>query len=719
MIKKGIFLLFSLFLFNQNVVKADEGMWLPLLINRLNYVDMQKMGLKLTAEEIYSVNNSSIKDAIVSLNDGFCSAEMISKEGLLMTNHHCAYGFIQNHSTVEKDYLKNGFWAMSKMEELKNDKLTATFLIRMEDITQKILSQITPGMTENQRSTKIDEISSKLAAEATSNTTYTATVKSFFNGNEYYMFVYETYKDVRLVGAPPESIAAFADQADNWRWPRHAGDFAFFRIYMSPDGKPADYSKKNIPYVPKHFLPISTKGIKKDDFTMVLGYPATTDRFLSSYGVKMLLEQTNPSIVKIRGMKLDLMKADMDQSEDLRIKYASKYARTDNYWKYFTGQIQVLTKLNVIDKKQKTEEAFTKWVNETPKRKEIYGNVLNELSKTFEDLRKYNVSEVYYKEAINRGGEILNYAFQFKDLYNELKVGDNQEKINSLTQNLIYAAKQYFKSYNLETDKKITLALLEMYFEDVPKNQFPLIYEEVIQKKFKGDVKSFVNDMFEKSIFSSKDKVLEFLIKPDYKKIEKDPAYSTMVSFFEKHEEIVKPFNQAKLDLEEHTRLFIDGIMSLEKGKSFYPDANSTMRFSYGKVTDYNPTGQKNYNYYTTFEELMDRVDPNKQDFDVPEKLKELYRDRDFGTYVENGKVKVCFITNNDITGGTSGAPVLNGNGELVGLVFDINWEATSVSIAFEPELQRCINVDIRYILFLIEKYAGAGYLLNELSLKK
>jgi len=721
MIKKMLLLVFIQITISFSfIAKADEGMWLPLLIDRLNYVDMQKMGLHLTAEEIYSVNQSSLKDAIVQLNGGSCSAEMISAEGLMMTNHHCGFAAIQSHSTVDKDYLQNGFWALNKNEELKNDKFTATFLVRIEDVTQKILSQLTPNMTEVDRQAKVDEINSKIESEATQGTFYTAQVKSFFNGNEYYLFVYETYKDVRLVGAPPEAIGKFGADADNWMWPRQTCDFCLFRIYMSPTGEPAEYSKKNIPYKPKKFLPISLKGVKKDDFTMIMGYPGTTDRFMTSFGVKLALEQTNPSIVKIREKKLDIFKEDMAASEEVKIGYASKYAISSNYYKYYIGQSQILDKLKVYDKKKEIEDSFTKWVNADKTRIAKYGNALTDISKAYEELKKYNLSVIYFKEAILRGAEIVVYANTFEELYKELKLAVDEEKISQLTQSLSYAAKQYFKNYNLATDKKVFISLVTMFFENVPKDQHPDIFENIVAKKYKGDISVFANDMFEKSIFATKDKVLEFLMKPDYKKIDKDLAWITQISFYTKYKEISDQYNLAKLNLDHANRVFVEGIMEMQKDKKFYPDANSTMRLTYGKVTDYAPSPPTAaYPYFSTIDEMMAKEQPNNPDFQVPDKIKELYRNRDFGKYSENGTMRIDFITNNDVTGGNSGAPVINADGELVGLQFDINWEATSVPIAFNPTLQRSINTDIRYVLFIIDKFAGAQQIINELTIVK
>lgn len=716
MAKKTILLVIAAILCFGLKAKADEGMWLPLLVERLNSVDMQKMGCKLTAEEIYSVNNSSLKDAIVAINNGFCSGEMVSGEGLMLTNHHCAYNYIQNHSTVEKDYLTNGFWAMDKNEELRNDKLNVSFLIRIEDVSGKILPYLTEKMSETERTEVVDSITSVLEKEAVKGTTYGAKVISFFEGNEFYMFVTETYKDVRLVGAPPESIGKFGADTDNWMWPRHTGDFALFRVYMSPEGTPAEYSKKNIPYVPKKYLSVSLKGLKKDDFAMVLGYPGTTDRFITSYGVKLTLDKYNPSIVKIREKRLSIMNEDMKASEEVNIKYAFKYAYTANYYKYYKGQSEQLEKLGIYDKKVAIEKAFTEWYMSDASLKQKYSDALSEIEKAYVNIGKYTLAYIYYKEAIVRGIEILSYANTFEEIYKQMKLDVDVEALNKLTQSLTYAAKLYFKNYNMETDKKTCLAMLEMFYEDVPKEFHPDVYT-TIQKKFKGDISLYVDDMFSKSIFASKDKILEFLTKPDYKKLDKDPGYLAMTSFYDKYQDINELYSNAKLELTKGNRLFVGGIMDMNSDKKYYPNANSTMRLTYGKVTDYSPNATTNYSYYTTLDQMIAKEDPSNIEFNIPSKLKQLYESKDYGKYATDGTMNVCFITNNDVTGGVSGAPVINGNGELVGVVFDINWEATSVPILFDENYQRTIAVDIKFVLFIIDKYAGATNIIKELNI--
>jgi hypothetical protein len=711
-----VFIVSSLFLSIK--LKADEGMWLPLLISRLNYVDMQKMGCHLTADEIYSANHSSIKDAIVSLNNGDCSGVMVSSEGLLFTAHHCGEDFVQSHSSVEMDYITYGFWARDKIEELRNDKLSATFLVRIEDVSGKILPYVNDNMTEAKRQAVIDSISTVLENAAVKGTTYDGKVLSFFEGNEYYMFVTETYKDVRLVGTPPQAIGDFGADTDNWVWPRHAGEFSIFRVYMSPDGKPASYSKKNIPYKPKHFLPVSLKGAKKDDFAMILGYPYSTDRFMTSYGLKVNADEYNESYIKIHKEILSLIDEDMKASEDVKVKYISKYYNISNYYKYYIGQNEQLKNRNIYDKKVALEKAFTTWYNSDPKLKKKYDSVLSDVAKADEIIGKYTLASTYFEEAIFEGLEIISFANTYEKLYKQLKLGASADSINLLTQSLTYAAKLYFKNYNMATDKKICVAMFEMFFADVPKEFYPDIFE-TIQKKYKGDIATYVNKMYEQSIFVNKDKIFDFLTKPDYKKLDKDIGYITMESFYKRYYEVLDMYKVSDPLVARAKRLFIEGIMEMNKNKNYYPDANATMRLTYGKVTDYSPNAATKFNYYTTLDELMAKEDPKNSDFTVPDKLKQLYQNKDYGKYTTDGKMHVCFITNNDIAGGVSGSPVINGDGELTGIVFDMNWESTSSDLFFDENYQRTINVDIKYVLFIIDKYAGATNIIKELTLKE
>lgn len=713
---KKIVLLFTAFIMILSV-KADEGMWLPLHIKRLNEVDMQKMGLKLTAEEIYSVNNSSLKDAVVSLG-GFCTGEIISGEGLLLTNHHCGFDAIQTHSSVKNDYLTDGFWAMSKDKELPNEGLSASFLVRMENVTEAVLKELNNTMNEAERKLAIQKVTSELKKNAIGDTHYTAEVKSFFEGNEFYLFIYEIFNDIRLVGAPPSSIGKFGGDTDNWMWPRHTGDFSLFRVYMSPDGKPAAYAAENVPYKPKHFLPISLKGIKESDFSMIMGYPGSTDRYLTSHGVKLAIEKDQPARVKIREKRLDLMKEDMDKSVETRIKYASKHAQVSNYYKYFKGQIEGLKRLNVYDKKKQIENEFSAWIAKDPALTEKYGNVLTDMIAAYQQIEKFKLTQVYLGEAVF-GSEILAFSWQFNGLNAQLGKKDADEKaIQETITGLREAAKDHFKDYNAATDKKITAALLQMYYNDIPKEQHADIFR-TIEKKYKGDFVRFTEDMFSKSIFADAARLENFLDKPSAKTLEKDPALKTMMSVIADYRlKIAAEMSKADDQLNKANRLFVEGLRAMQNDKKFYPDANFSLRLTYGKVGDYYPRDAVYYNYFSTLDGIIEKEDSTNEEFIVPPKLKELYQKKDYGRYADkSGKLNVCFISNNDITGGNSGSPVINGEGHLIGCAFDGNWEAMSGDIAFEPDYQRTISVDIRYILFIIDKYAGATHLVNEMKI--
>lgn len=712
---KRIFIVALLFSFSFQL-HADEGMWLPMLIQRLNQADMEKMGLHLTAEEIYSVNNSSLKDAIVSLG-GFCTAEVISKEGLLLTNHHCAFGAIQAHSTVEHDYISDGFWAATKEDEKPNEGLFARFLVRMEDVTDSVLAHVTASMTEAERSKTINAAIDRLKKAVEGN--YEVEVKPFYEGNEYYMFIYEIYRDVRLVGAPPTSIGKFGGDTDNWMWPRQTGDFALFRIYMAPDGSPADYSPENIPLKPKHHLPISLDGVQENDFAMVMGFPGSTDRYLSSFGVRLVLDQTNPTRVAIRDKRLSILKEDMDTSESIKIKYASKYARISNYWKYFIGQSKGLKNLDVVNDKEKIEEEFQTWANQNTQRKAQYGDVLANIEAAYEVIEQHNVAYLYLVEAA-LGSEILSFAHGFSTLAGLLNDPvKNKDKISEQTALLKEKADKFFKDYNAPTDKKVMAALIEMYYHNVPKDQQPERLLKIGQE-YKGDFTLWANTVFDKSIFDEKEKVADFLKNPQQNMILEDPAYQTIKSIMDHYYGNISPkLREAYTQLDKANRSFIRGLREMNPDRKYYPNANSTLRLTYGQVKSYIPRDGVIFKYYTTLEGVMEKEDPANEEFVVPEKLKMLYRNKDYGPYGDGNVMPVCFISNNDITGGNSGSPVMNGDGALIGIAFDGNWEAMSGDIAFEPELQRAINVDIRYVLFIIDKFSGAGHLIDEMTFVK
>jgi hypothetical protein len=695
--------------------KADEGMWLPMFIKRLNYADMKKHGLKLTAEELYSVNKSSLKDAIVSMG-GFCTAEIISPNGLMLTNHHCGFEAIQSHSSVEHDYLTDGFWAKDKSAELLNEGLTASFLVRMEDVSAEI-NKALAGLAEGERAAKIAELSKEIVAKATEGTHYNANVKDFFEGNEFYLFVYETFLDVRLVGAPPSSVGKYGGDTDNWMWPRHTGDFSIFRVYTAPDGTPADYAEENVPMVSKHFLPISLEGVKEGDFSMIFGYPGSTDRYLTSFGVEDELANHQPTVVSIRDKKLAIMREFMNEDPATRIQYASKYAQVANYWKYYIGQQEQLKKNKVGEKKTALESDFTAWVNESEERKAKYGEALTLISEAVSEMSNKTVASTYLLEAGLTGSDAILYAFRANRVLAEaLKSGD-AEKIKAATDRLMAGVEDHFKDYNNALDQKMYVEMLKMYNNNVSEEQQPDFFQVALKTSW-NNIERYANRSFKTSIFTDKAKMEAFLANPSQKVLDRDPilqASSSMINmYFGQNVANASAFEK----LEKGNRLFVAGLREMNPDKKYYPNANSTMRMSYGNVGAYEAKDAVTYNVATTMDGLMAKMDNSNPEFVVPEKLVELYNNKDYGRYANaDGSMNVCFISNNDITGGNSGSPVINGNGELIGLAFDGNWEAMSGDIAFETKLQRTISVDIRYVLFIVDKYAGATNLIDEMVL--
>ncbi|GAB4314663.1 MAG: S46 family peptidase [Bacteroidales bacterium] len=700
----------------------DEGMWLPIFVERLNYVDMQAMGLHLTAEEIYSINNSSLKDAVVGLSTSgnptgyFCTGEIVSDQGLLFTNHHCGYDIIQQHSSLEHDYLKDGFWARSFDEELPNEALSASFLVRMDDVTDSILSQLSDTMSEGDRSRIIRQISSQLEENASENGKYNVVVKSFFEGNEFYRFVYEVYTDVRLVGAPPSDIGKYGGDTDNWMWPRHTGDFSIFRVYSAPDGSPANYSEDNVPLKPKHHLPVSLKGVKKDDFAMIWGYPGNTQRYMTSYGVRFALDHYNPAFIDVLGRRLEIMKEGMDADRDVNIKYASTYAGLANYWKYLIGQSRGVKRLNVVGKKEAIEKEFLAWVEQDPARKEKYGDALDLIREAYKQNETGFKPLIYYSLGL-MGPGIVSYAREFTQLEGLLKqMKENPDAANNAIELLKEGIDEHFKDYHAPTDQNLLAGMYEQFFNEIPQDQHPSFFAE-INKKYKGDFNEWAEEVFERSIFAYPDRVEAFLNNPSAKKLAKDPAFKLAKEVMAGMMGAMGGYQQAQQKISKGNRLFVAALREMHPDKVYYPDANSTMRLTYGSVQDYYPADAVHYDYVTHLYGVMEKEDPDNPEFIVPEKLKELFNKKDYGRYGEDGKLVTCFLTTNDITGGNSGSPVINGNGELIGLAFDGNWEAMSGDIAFEPELQRTICVDIRYVLFIIDKYAGATNLIDELTI--
>ncbi len=715
--KLNLLLLLTVFMYGS--VSAEEGMWLPSLIHKLNIADMQKMGLELSAEDIFSINNSSLKDAIVALDHGSCTAELISKDGLLLTNHHCGFGNIQKHSSIEHDYLKDGFWAMSKNEELPNPGKTVSFLISVEDVTDKVLADVTDEMGAEDRTKAISAVTKELEKEAKGDTHYEVYVRSFFNANQYFLFVIETFKDIRLVGAPPQALGKFGGDTDNWMWPRHTNDFSMFRVYSGPDGKPASYSEDNIPYQPKHFLPISLKGVEEGDFAMVFGYPGGTNRYKTSYGIDYTMKVTNASRIEVREKKLDIIAEYMASSQKAKIQYASKHARSANYYKNAIGQNQALKKLGIVAQKKELEDKFTAWVNADADRKAKYGEALNMIEENYKDIEASKARQ-YMVEALLMGPEIFMFANRAQPLASLLEnPKENKEKIAKVTEGMKKSLDGYFKDYSAETDQKIVAALMKIYADKNSSKFYPSVYDK-IQKKYKGDFAKYSAKMFQKSVFDNKAELEAFLNNPTLKVLEKDMAYQAGTAIFDKFREISKEQSAGGEKLTNGRRLFVAGLMEMHPDKNFYPDANSTMRLTYGKVIDYDPRDGVTYKYYTTTDGYLEKEIPGDYEFDVPSRMKELLVDKNYGQYADSdGSLHACFITNNDITGGNSGSPVINGKGELIGIAFDGNWEAMSGDIAFEPDLQRCINVDIRFVLWVIDTYAGATHLIDEMEIRK
>ncbi|MBQ7342164.1 MAG: S46 family peptidase [Alistipes sp.] len=694
---------------------ADEGMWLLPYLQKMNIKDMKAKGCRLSAEDIYSINKNSIKDAIVIFGNG-CTGEVVSSEGLLFTNHHCGYGSIQALSSVEHDYLKYGFWANNHSEEIPAPGLTVRFIREISDVTAQITGNIPANVKESERNRMVAENAKNLQKELKGkNKGKDIQIKSFFGGNQFFAFVIETFRDIRLVGTPPSSIGKFGGETDNWMWPRHTGDFSVFRIYADKDNNPADYSKDNVPYKAEKYLKVSLKGYEEGDFAMVMGFPGSTQRYMTSYEIDDMLTVSNPNRIFIRGERQAILKKDMAASDKVRIQYASKYARSSNYWKNSIGMSRGLKRLDVKSKKAAQEKEFSAWALQfTLADDPRYGEALPLIKGAMEGKSAIDHDRQYLQEAFLMAVEIITPARLVAQALNSPKKQESKKSIATLMERL----KGWYKDYNAPTDRKVAKRMLAIARDNM--KVLPSIYE-VIDRDFGGNIDAYVDNLYDNSIFADEAKVLAALENMQTEEILKDPAQvlqTSVMTMFRKLTNDRKPFVE---QYAEGHRLYIDGLMKMQPEKAWASDANFSIRLTYGNVLPYTPQDGVRYSYYTTLKGVMEKENPeNPTEFFVPEKLKELYAARDYGRYANHkGELPVAFLSNLDITGGNSGSPILNGKGELIGLAFDGNWEAMSGDVAFEPELQRCIGVDVRYVLFIIEKFAGAKWLIDELDIAK
>ena len=694
---------------------ADEGMWLPLLLKKKE-ADMQKNGMRISAEDIYNVNNASLKDAVMLFGTG-CTGEFVSSQGLLLTNHHCGYSFIVSHSTVERDYLTNGFWAMSREEELPCRGLTITRLVYMEDVTSRVLEGVGDDMTEQKRQTLIEANIEKVKAKATEGNHYTAVIKPFYYGNQYFMYVNEVFKDVRLVGAPPSNIGKFGGDTDNWMWPRHTGDFSVFRVYADKDGKPAEYSKDNVPYTPKKHLKINIKGVNEGDFTFVFGYPGTTKQFLTSDAVDYVQNVEDPTRIKLRTARLDVYNRAMNESPAQRLRYASKVASVANGWKKWQGEVRGLKRLNAIEKKKAFEKDFNAWAENNAK----YKNVLSELKATYAEMKRANMSYTYLNEAVFASDLMV----QVRKLGVVIASSDEASLGNNVLKFYAELLKHYANDYknHRRVDKEIFVRAMSIFYNDYAKENYAWL-RDIVNKDYNDNAEAYFDYVYENSLLTSPEKaakIFENFSKKNIKKLEKDPAFKLFTPIWMQYMEKDR-FELAFYDnkLDSLYRVYVDGIMKKDTKKEFYPDANLTLRVAYGNIKTYQPKDAITYEAFSTIEGIMEKENPEIYDYVVEPKLKQLYEKKDYGIYAnEKGELPVAFIASNHTTGGNSGSPVLDKDGNLIGINFDRNWEGTMSDIMYDPSQCRNISLDIRYCLFIIDKFAGASHLIGEMDLIK
>jgi len=687
------------------------GMWIPSLLNGMNEKEMKSLGMKISAKDIYDVNNSSLKDAVPQFNGG-CTSEVISQQGLILTNHHCGYDAIQNHSTVEHDYLQDGFWAYKMEEELPNKGMVVTFVVRIEDVTEKIIEGVTLLTDESQKQKKIQENISKYSESLPKESWQENKIRTFFDGNQYILFVTETFKDIRLVGAPPSSIGKFGSDTDNWVWPRHTGDFSLFRIYADKNNRPAEYATDNVPYKPKHFLPISTKGIKEDDFTMVMGYPGRTQEYLPSFAVEQIMNDLNPAKIEIREAALKVQDGFMRKDQAIKIQYASKYASVANYWKKWIGESKGLKKSNAVNIKQKFETDFSNRVNKAGKQAE-YGHLLSEFKTNYEAIKDYALARDYFSEVVLRNTELLSFGFrlyQLEQVYNS----KGEQSFTDRKNNLLASFEDSYKDFNIKVDEKVFEQLIQLYATKSPKQFLPTSLENV-------NAAALATEIYTQSNLTSYSKIKELLngdAKSVVEKLNADKGFQLVKSLADAYFTKIAPsYDEINLKNTALQRTYMKGILELFPNDRIFPDANSTLRITYGKVKGYSPQDAIYYEPVTYLDGVMEKYVPGDYEFDVPQKLIDLYNKKDYGNYAQNGKLPVCFIATNHTTGGNSGSPAIDAKGNLIGLNFDRVWEGTMSDIYYDPAICRNIMVDIRYVLFIIDKYAGAKNIINELKI--
>ncbi|MFN8273903.1 MAG: S46 family peptidase [Flavobacteriaceae bacterium] len=705
------FLRLLLILFIVPMQAQQGGMWIPSLLKGMNETEMKNLGMKMSVDDIYSVNHSSLKDAVPHFNGG-CTSEVISPKGLILTNHHCGYDAIQSHSSIAHDYLTDGFWAFKMQDELPNQDLEVTFIVKIEDVTTKVLEGTASLTSEADKQKKIQENIANLSKTLPKESWQENKIRTFYEGNQYIWFLTETYKDVRLVGAPPSAIGKFGSDTDNWVWPRHTGDFSLFRIYADKNNRPATYSKDNVPYVPKHFLPISLDGVAEDDFTMVFGYPGRTSEYLPSVAIEQIVNELNPAKIEVRDRALKVQDGFMRKDNAIKIQYASKYAGIANYWKKWIGETQGLKKSNAVAIKKKQEAEFMTKVAQAGKQAE-YGNLLTDFEKYYKEIAPYSLSRDYFVEVVLRNTDLTNVAYKMYQLEQILN-NKGEQAFNDRKANLISGLGEFYKDFNAAVDEKVFEQLIDLYAKKSPKEFLPASLVNV-------NAKSLTADVYGQSDLTDFKRVQEMLSgdsKTVIAKLNTDRAYQLVKEMADKYTKEVAPkYEEINLKIGALQRTYMKGILELNKGARIFPDANSTLRVTYGKVKGYEPKDATIYKPFTYLDGVMEKYVPGDYEFDVPKKLIDLYNSKDYGPYGVNGKMPVCFIGTNHTTGGNSGSPAIDANGNLIGLNFDRVWEGTMSDLYYDPTICRNVMVDARYILFIIDKFAGAKNIIDELKI--